>query len=161
MLLVVGNCRVPVNFKFAMLGRNQQTEVQDATIKFPPGVTMPSIAIIGASNNRAKYGNKALRAYMQRGDTVYAINPIHREAEGMNTYASVLDVPGDIDVATFYVPPEIGLRVIEEVARKGIRQVLLNPGAESEALLKRAEELGIQATVACSILLAGRSPAEF
>ena len=120
---------------------------------------MPSIAIIGASRHRHKFGNKAVRAYQQRGDTVYPINPHEKEIEGLPTYASVLDVPGPIDTASFYVPPEIGLQVIDAVARKGIRQVLLNPGAESEELLHRCAELGIGATVACSILLAGGDPA--
>ena len=122
---------------------------------------MPAIAIIGASANRAKYGNKALRAYLQRGDTVYPITPHHSEVEGVRAYASVLDVPGDIDIATFYVPPEVGLKVIEEVKQKGIPQILLNPGAESEELLRKVEALGIQSTLACSIALAGRSPSEF
>lgn len=122
---------------------------------------MLSIAIIGASDNRAKYGNKALRAYLQRGDTVYPINPYTAEVEGIHAYASVLDVPGAIDIATFYVPPAIGLEVIAQVAQKGVGQVLFNPGSESNELLQKAAELGLQSTVACSILLAGRSPSEF
>jgi len=122
---------------------------------------MPSIAIIGASTDRAKYGNKAVRAYHERGYTVFPIHPAQNEIEGLPVYKSVLDVPDSIDVASFYVAPAVGLNVIEEVARKGIRQVLLNPGAESEELLRRAEELGVAATVACSILLVGRRPSEF
>jgi uncharacterized protein len=122
---------------------------------------MPAIAIIGASPRRSKFGNKALRAFQQRGDTVYPIHPARTEIEGVKAYKSVLDVPGSIDLATFYVSPAVGLRVIEEVARKGIKQVILNPGAQSEELLRRAEELGVQATVACTILSLGRSPAEF
>ena len=119
------------------------------------------IAIIGASNRRHKYGNMAVRAYKERGDEVFPINPAQNEIEGLKTYASVLQVPGEIDVASFYVAPEIGLPVIEEVAQKGIKKVLLNPGAQSDELLQRCEELGIEATVACSIILAGRSPREF
>jgi predicted CoA-binding protein len=122
---------------------------------------MPSIAIIGASANRSKYGNKAVRAYHERGYTVYPIHPAQTEVEGLPAYKSVLDVPEAIDVATFYVAPAVGLKVIEEVARKGIREVLLNPGAESAELLRRAKELGIEATVACSILAVGRYPSEF
>jgi uncharacterized protein len=122
---------------------------------------MSSIAIIGASRDRSKYGNKAVRAYAQRGDTVYPVNPHESEIEGLKAYPSVLDVPGKIELASFYVPPEIGLRAIELVAQKGIKKVLLNPGAESDELLQRCEKLGIEATVACSIILAGRSPGEF
>ena len=62
------------------------------------------------------------------------INPHETEVEGLKAYASVLDVPGPIDMASFYVPPEIGERVIDEVARKQIPEVWLNPGAESDAL---------------------------
>ncbi|MDF2440310.1 MAG: uncharacterized protein JWN98_1294 [Abditibacteriota bacterium] len=119
-----------------------------------------TIAIIGASPERAKYGNKALRAYLQTGARTIPINPHHAEIEGQRCYASVLDVPEPIDIASFYVPPQVGLQVIEEVARKGIRKVLFNPGSESHRLLQRATELELDWSVACSILLAGRSPAE-
>ncbi len=122
---------------------------------------MPSIAIIGASAKRSKFGNKAVRAYQAGGYTVYPIHPAQSEVEGLPVYKSVLDVPEFIEVASFYVSPAVGLNVIEEVARKGIRQVILNPGAESAELLHRAAELGITATVACSILAIGRHPSEF
>jgi len=91
------------------------------------------VAVIGASSDRRKFGNRALRAYVQQGFTVLAINPNETEVEGIKAYASVLDVPGPIDMATFYVPPDIGERVIDEVAKKGIPEVWLNPGAESDA----------------------------
>jgi len=116
------------------------------------------IAIIGASSNRRKFGNRALRAYRQQGYTVLAINPNEAEVEGQKTFASVLDVPGPIDMATFYVPPEIGERVIEEVARKGIAEVWLNPGAESDALVARAQALNIRPIQACSIMAIGEDP---
>ena len=53
------------------------------------------VAVIGASSNRSKFGNKAPRVpYERQGFTVLAINPNEREVEGHQTYASVLDVPG-------------------------------------------------------------------
>jgi predicted CoA-binding protein len=78
--------------------------------------------------------------------------------EGLQAYTSVLDVPGPIDMASFYVPPEIGVQVIEEVARKRITEVWLNPGSESDALIARARELSIQPIVACSIMSVGQNP---
>ena len=63
-----------------------------------------TVAVIGASANRAKFGNKALRAFERQGYTVIPINPNEPEVEGHKTYASVLDVPGTIDMATVYVP---------------------------------------------------------
>jgi uncharacterized protein len=120
---------------------------------------MPKVvAVIGASNNRSKFGNRAVRAYQEQGYTVVPINPHETVVEGLKTYASVLDVPGPIDMASFYVQPDVGEQVIGEIARKGIAEVWLNPGAESDALIARARALNIQPIVACSIVAIGRNP---
>jgi len=116
------------------------------------------VAVIGASSDRRKFGNRALRAFRQQGYTVIPINPNEPEVEGLRTYASVLDVPGAIDMASFYVQPEVGERVIDEVARKGIAEVWLNPGADSDALIARARTLKIEPIVACSIIAIGQNP---
>jgi predicted CoA-binding protein len=116
------------------------------------------VAIIGASSNRSKFGNRALRAFRQQGFTVIPINPNEDEVEGIKTYASVLDVPGPIDMASLYVPPHIGEQVIAGIAQKGIAEVWLNPGAESDELIARARALQIQPIVACSIVAIGENP---
>jgi uncharacterized protein len=116
------------------------------------------VAVIGASNNRRKFGNRALRAYRDQGYTVVPINPHEPEVEGLKAYASVLDVPGPIDMASFYVPPEVGEEIIGEMARKQIAEVWLNPGAESDELIARARALSIKPIVACSIVALGRNP---
>jgi uncharacterized protein len=116
------------------------------------------VAVIGASSNPRKFGNRAVRAFRRQGYTVVPINPHEREVEGLETYRSVLDVPGTIDMATIYVPPAVGEQVIEEIAKKGIQEVWLNPGAESDALIARARALDIQPIVACSIVGIGENP---
>ena len=116
------------------------------------------VAVIGASSNRSKFGNRAVRAFHQQGYTVVPINPRETEVEGLKAYGSVMDVPGAIDMASIYLPPEIGIRVLEDVARKGIPEVWLNPGAESEALIARAKALNIQPIVACSVVAIGENP---
>ena len=116
------------------------------------------VAVIGASSNRSKFGNRAVRAFQQQGYTVVPINPHEAEIEGLKTYASVLDVPGTIDMASIYVPPEIGEQVIGEIAQKGIAEVWLNPGAESDELIARARALNIRPIVACSIVAIGENP---
>ena len=116
------------------------------------------VAVIGASRDRRKFGNRAVRAFQAEGCTVVPINPHEREIEGLPAYASVLDVPGPIDMATLYVPPDVGERLIEEIARKQIPEVWLNPGSESDELIARARALHIQPTVACSIVGIGRDP---
>jgi len=116
------------------------------------------VAVIGASSDRRKFGNRAVRAFKQEGYDVVPINPHEAEIEGLKAYRSVLDVPGRIEMASFYVPPEIGERVIAEVAAKQIPEVWLNPGAESDALIARARELSITPIVACSIIGIGQNP---
>ena len=122
---------------------------------------MKVVAVIGASNDRRKFGNKAVRAFRRQGYEVVPINPHAHEVEGLAAYKSVLDVPGPIDMATFYVPPEIGEGLIDEMAAKHISEVWLNPGAESEVLVARARALELRPIVACSIMGVGENPADF
>ena len=120
-----------------------------------------TVAVIGASSNRDKFGNKALRAFEHRGYTVIPINPNEPEVEGHKTYASVLDVPGPIDLATVYVPVRPGVTVMEQLAQKGVSEVWLNPGADDHRVVARAKELGLKIVQHCSIIAIGESPARY
>jgi predicted CoA-binding protein len=120
-----------------------------------------TVAVIGASSDRHKFGNKALRAFRDRGDTVIPINPKETEVEGEKSYASVLDVPGPIDMATMYVAPAVGVKILEDIARKGIGEVWLNPGADSPEVVERAKALGLNPIVACSIVGIGMRPSAY
>ncbi len=117
-----------------------------------------TVAVIGASNDRRKFGNRAVRAYRAEGWDVYPINPHAAEIEGLRAYPSILDVPVAVDRATVYLQPEVTLSVLDEVARKGVRELFLNPGSESSEVVRRAEELGLLPILACSIVDIGRSP---
>jgi predicted CoA-binding protein len=119
------------------------------------------VAVIGASRDRHKFGNKALRAFEHQGYTVIPIHPHEQEVEGHRAFASVLDVPGPIDLATVYVPAAAGVRVMEELARKGIPEVWLNPGADHPDVVARARGLGLTPIQACSIVGIGESPASY
>lgn len=120
--------------------------------------TGKTVAVIGASSDPRKFGNRAIRAFRRQGYTVIPINPNETIVEGLKTYASVLDVPGPIDMATFYVPPNIGERLIQEVAQKRIPEVWLNPGSESDELIRLARALHVEPILACSILGIGENP---
>jgi predicted CoA-binding protein len=119
------------------------------------------VAVVGASSDRNKFGNKALRAFQAEGYTVIPINPNERDVEGMQTYASVLDVPGAIDMATVYVQPDVALRLLPEFERKQIAEIWINPGAESDELLADARRRKLNVIAACSIVGIGRSPYSF
>ena len=122
---------------------------------------MKTVAIIGAAQDRHKFGNKAVRAFRHRGYDVVPINLRHREIEGLPAFLSVLDVPRTIALATVYVPPEIGERIVEEVARKQILELWLNPGADGRHVIRRARELGLEPVMWCSLVAIGESPADY
>ncbi len=122
---------------------------------------MSIVAIVGASTDRRKFGNKALRAFRQQGYTVIPIHPTAPEVEGEKAYPSVLDYPGPIDEASVYLPADAGLPVMEELARKGIPVVWLNPGADAPEVITRAQALGLNPRVACSILGIGDTPIRY
>ena len=122
---------------------------------------MKTVAVVGASSNRGKFGNKALRAFANKGYTVIPINPAESEVEGHRAYPSVLDVPGTIDMATIYVPGAIGVRVMDDLAKKGVPEVWLNPGADDREVVEKARALGLKTVVHCSIIAIGESPARY
>jgi predicted CoA-binding protein len=120
-----------------------------------------TVAVVGASNDRNKFGNKALRAFRAEGHTVIPINPNEPEVEGLKTYASVLDVPGSIDMATVYVQPEVGQHLLAQFEEKQIPEIWINPGAESDELVAEAKRRRLNIIQACSIVAIGRSPYSF
>ncbi|CAN5575033.1 CoA-binding protein [soil metagenome] len=121
----------------------------------------PAVAIIGASADRTKFGNKAVRAFQRMGYEVYPIHPKATDIEGLPAYQSLDAVPrSDFERVSFYVPPAIGLTILDQVARKQVDEVWLNPGAESPELESRARELGLNVVVGCSILAVGVNPHE-
>ena len=120
-----------------------------------------NVAVIGASSNRNKFGNKAVRSYRAHGHSVYPVNPGEAAIEGLPAFKSIEDIPADIDVTLVYLPPAVTLTVLTGIARKGTRQLYLNPGSESPEAVSRAKALGIEPILACSIIAVGESPSRF
>jgi predicted CoA-binding protein len=119
------------------------------------------VAVVGASGDRRKFGNKAFRAFRNQGHDVIPVNPNEVEIEGTPTVASVLDIDGPLDMVTVYVPPDVGIRIVEDVAKKGTGELWLNPGADTDDVVSRARELGLEPILACSIIGIGENPSEY
>jgi predicted CoA-binding protein len=120
-----------------------------------------NIAIIGASNDRSKFGNKAVRAYVKQGHDVFPVHLSDERIEGLVAFKSVLEIPVEIDRVSLYVRPEVTLLALDEIAEKGAKELFLNPGSESDAVLTKAGKLGLNPIVACSILDIGETPGTY
>ena len=121
-----------------------------------------TVAVVGASNDRNKFGNKALRAFQAEGHTVIPINPHEAAVEGLKAYAlgarrAGTDRHGDGVCAA----GNRASRLLAEFERKQIPEIWINPGAESDELMAEAARRGLNVIYACSIVAIGRSPAQF
>lgn len=122
---------------------------------------MKTVAILGASTNRVKFGNKAVRAFAQQGFEVYPVNPRADEIEDIAACPSITDVPVRPDIVTVYLPPALVLKELPAIAEKGCGQLWLNPGTASPEVIAEAERLGLDVIQDCSLLRIGVSPAAF
>ena len=120
-----------------------------------------SVAVLGASRDRRKYGNKAVRAYLESGFTVFPVNLSEETIEGLKVYPTLDAIPEPVDFVSLYVPPAVGLKALPAIAAMKPKELWLYPGAESDELIEAAADLHLRAIVACSIVALGLSPADF
>lgn len=114
--------------------------VQDQIAAFLNGTPH---AVVGASTDRGKYGNKVLRCYLQHGRKAIPIHPNFADVEGVRAYPRLADVPAAIHGVSIITPPAVTERIVEEAGAIGIKHVWMQPGAESERAVERARELGM------------------
>ena len=107
-------------------------------------LAQPAFAVIGASRDRSKYGNKVLRCYQQNGRTAYPVNPNADEIEGLACSPDLASLPNPVQAASIITPPEITEKIVEQAAEAGVQHLWMQPGAESKAAVQRAAELGLQ-----------------
>lgn len=119
---------------------------------------MKSVAVIGASSNRDKFGNKAVRAFLKAGYRVFPVHPAQQVIEDLQCYKTIAQVPERPDLISVYVGPTTLLPILPDVAAKGCDELWLNPGTESPAVLNEANKLGLKVVQTCSILAVGFSP---
>ena len=122
---------------------------------------MPSVAILGASTNRAKFGNKAVRAFQRAGWRVHPVNPRGAPIEGRTTLGSLADLPERVDVLSVYLPPDVTSALMDEIAAARPGAVWLNPGAETPQLVEELKRRSLPCLLQCSIMALGFSPSDF
>ena len=116
------------------------TSVTDRIQSF---LALDSFAVVGASIDRSKYGNKVLRCYQQHGKEVYPINARAAEVEGLKAYPSLASLPVQVKAISIITPPAITEMVVREAAAAGVTHVWMQPGAESDTAIREAKALGL------------------
>lgn len=116
-----------------------------------------AFGVVGASSKRHKYGNKVLRCYQQKQYTVVPVNPVEKEIEGLTCVATVKDLPDDVNSISIITPPQVTEKVVEQAIAKGIKNVWMQPGAESAQAVEACEEAGINviADGSCVLVVMG------
>jgi predicted CoA-binding protein len=123
---------------------------------------MKTIAVLGASKDRSKFGNKCVRAYLAAGWQVYPVNLGSAEPiEGLPTVRTLAEVPSPVDRISVYLPPTVTLELLPEIEAVEAGEVWFNPGSADASVLNDARQRGIPARPGCSIVDVGMSPAQF
>jgi uncharacterized protein len=110
--------------------------------KIPTSLAGKRFAVVGASADRSKYGNKVLRCYKQNNIEAVPINPTASEVEGLTAYPDLASAPGPVDGVSIITPPKVTERVVGEALRLGIKNIWMQPGAESDRAVRAAEAAG-------------------
>ncbi len=116
-----------------------------------------AFGVVGASSDRSKYGNRVLRCYRDHGRMAIPVNPKEKEIEGIHCVASVADLPDEATSISVITPPVVTEQIVEQAAAKGIRNVWMQPGAESPRAVAFCREHGINviADGSCVLVVLG------
>jgi predicted CoA-binding protein len=107
-------------------------------------LSQQTLAVVGVSRDRNKFGNVVYRRLKAHGYEVFAVNPKTETVEGDPCFTDLASLPGAVGGVVIVVPPEITERVVHEAAAAGIRRVWMQPGAESKKAVRFCEGHGIR-----------------
>ncbi|WP_298622679.1 CoA-binding protein [uncultured Legionella sp.] len=116
-----------------------------------------AFAVLGASSNRAKYGNKVLRCYLQHHKKVYPVNPHEQQIEGLNVIPVLSALPEEVASISIITPPPITEQIVNDAIKKGIKNIWMQPGAESDSAIRlcEANHINVIAQGPCILVVLG------
>ena len=100
-------------------------------------------AVAGASNKRAKFGNRVFRALIESGRSTYPLNPASSEIEGHEAYASIEDLPVVPQSLSIITPPNVTRNIVAAAITAGVKNIWMQPGAQDETASQSARAAGI------------------
>lgn len=109
-------------------------------------------AVVGASENKGKYGCKIFKKLKKLGYNVIPVNPNYAVVLGEKCYPNLMSLPQKPDVVNLVVSPKHGMKIIQEASELGIKYVWLQPGTFNNELLELAKEKGVETIQACVLV---------
>ncbi len=98
-------------------------------------------ALLGATDDKSKYGYKIFRALEDKGYTVYGINPKYDTIDGIKVYKDINEVPAVVDGINIIVNPKIALASLPVIKEKGIKNLWFQPGSFNDEVIAKAKEM--------------------
>jgi uncharacterized protein len=116
-------------------------------------MSQQAFAVIGSYRNEDAFAYRIFRKLKSMGKTVFPVSPHAAAIDGEKCYGAVADIPGKIDVVNLVTPPPVSLKIAAECKRLGIARIWMQPGAESDAVIRFCAENGMAALYGVCILL--------
>jgi predicted CoA-binding protein len=140
---VVRRYREPSRHFQALTLQMPSSEPRSEAERIEAFLACSSFAVVGASTDRSKYGNKVLRCYQQHGRKAFPVNPKAPEVEGLPAYPSLAALPEPVPAISVITPPAATEQVVREAHAAGVKHVWMQPGAESDEAIRAAKALGM------------------
>ncbi len=101
-------------------------------------------AVVGATNNKEKYGYKVFKDLLDARYKVIPINPSEKVILGEKVYPILSNVKKKIDIVIFVTQPKVTEKILEDVKILWIQNVWLQPGAQSDAAIQFCKKNNIE-----------------
>lgn len=106
-------------------------------------LSAPAFAVVGASNDKMKYGYRCYKCYLQRGRKAYPVNPTCTDIEGNSVYKDLSSLPEPVKSISVITQPCITEKIVDDAIASGVTGIWMQPGAESRAAVDKAERAGL------------------
>ncbi|MCK4904698.1 CoA-binding protein [bacterium] len=114
-----------------------------------------SFAVVGSFRNETKYAYQIFKTLIEKGYEVFPVNMNISKVEGRVCYKTISDIPYSVDVVDIVTPPSVTEDILKECLQKGIKRVWLQPGAESQEVVKFCKENDIKVIHNICVMLDG------
>ena len=113
------------------------------SVKIDKFLAAPAFAVFGASDDAHKYGHKVYKCYLQHDRKAYPLNPKAPTVLGNPAFKGLQDLPEKVESISIITPPVVTEKIVKDAIENGVKNIWMQPGAESAAAVKEAEDAGL------------------